>query len=289
MFKKILFFVFLIFVFLSNSVLAKDIELVHFSDVHLDSQSSDKKVRKFAQTIPMFERAIEKVNKINPSLVLFSGDMINKPLESEFDLFLNKANNLVAPYYVVFGNHDVGVLGGVSKSILLDKINMYSDVKIETSSYFIIKDDYIFIFMDGTTDKIITANGFFSKESLSFLDNTLKNNKDKKAVIIQHFPLMTPFRSFTHEILNKDEYFSVLDKYSNVIMVLAGHYHSPKVIVRNNVAHITTSSMVEYPHAFRYIKVRDNKENIILETKLLADEWQNPNYRNFKEVIKLQK
>ena len=143
--------------------------------------------------------------------------------------------------------------------------------------------------MDGTTDKIISANGFFTQESLEFLDRTLSQNSDKKAIIVQHFPLVPPFESITHEIANKKEYFEIIDKHKNLIMVLAGHYHAPSILTRNNVLHITTPSMVQYPHAFRTIKIFDEKDKIIVETQLNPDEKLNSNGNKDIQIIKLNK
>lgn len=282
MLKRILLLIFIAFIFASNQVEAKDITIVHFSDTHIDTISMDKKTRKLAQSVPMFERAVQKTNQLKPDIVVFSGDMVNKPIATEFDVFLKIAKKLNIPFYIALGNHDVGVFGGMSKEVILSKYNLIRGFDISKHCYSVIKDDYIFIFMDGTTDKIISANGFFSKESLEFLDTTLTQNSDKKAIIVQHFPLVPPFESLTHEIIGKEEYFKVLDKHTNVIMVLAGHYHAYSEIIRNNVLHITTSSLVQMPHAFREIKVFDEENGFVIESILHTDMVQNPRYKLIK-------
>ena len=255
---------------------AKEIRIVQMSDIHIDLKRPDKPVRKFAQSLSMFQKAILKTNILNPNIVVFSGDMINIPDENYFDVFLQNAKSLTPEFYPVFGNHDVGVNGGLSKDTMISKFNENCKwLNIKNSSYFTIKDDYIFIFMDGTTDKKIISTGTFSNEALNFLDKTLSEYKDKKAIIVQHFPLITPFKSPSHEVTNKDEYFQILDKHKNVIMVLAGHYHAAKAVVRNNVLHITTPSMIEYPHAFRYLIVDDKLGKITIHSKLFLDEKQN--------------
>lgn len=273
--KKFL-FVLILLLFSCNQIKAEEIKIVHFSDLHIDTKASDKSVRKFGKSLFMFEKAIGKTNLLYPDVVIFSGDMINKPIESELDIFLNMAKKIKAPFYFALGNHDVGVGGGLSKGKIIDKINSNCNwLKIEKPYYYMMKGDYIFIFMDGTSDRIITANGIFSEDNLEFLDTILQNNASKKAIIIQHFPLMPPYKSLSHEVLNKDKYFSILDKYDNVVMVLAGHYHASKAILRNNVLHITTPSMIEYPHAFRYLKINTEGDKITIESKIYTDEEQN--------------
>ena len=276
MLKKLILLLVIIFAFLTNISFAQEIKIVHFSDIHLDTKNPDKTVRKFAQSVPMFKRAIQKANKLSPDIVVISGDMVNKPLESEFDVFLNIAQNFEIPFYPALGNHDVGVGGGLSKQIILDKLNKSCDwLMLSNPSYFVIKDEYIFIFMDGTTDREVTSKGTFSQASLEFLDKTLSTYPNKKAIIVQHFPLLPPFKSASHEITNREEYFNILDKHENVIMVLSGHYHASKAIERNNVLYVTTPSLIEYPHAFRYLTVNSDNKNVIIKSDLIMDIDQN--------------
>ena len=274
--KKFLAIFFVFFVFCIKNVNAQEIRIVHFSDVHIDTKSPDKKVRKFAKSLPMFEKAIDKANLLYPNIVVFSGDMVNKPIDSEFDIFLNAAKKLKAPFYPALGNHDVGVAGGLSKETIIAKLNANCPwLKLDKPYYSVIKGDYIFIFMDGTNDKIVTAKGFFSENELKFLDKTLSDNPDKKAIIVHHFPPMPPYKSISHEISNKEDYFAVIDKNPNVVMVLSGHFHATKAVQRNDVLYITTPSMIEYPHAFRYLKINDNLGEITIESRLFVNEEQN--------------
>lgn len=271
----ILIFVLMLFA-LANVAFTQEIRIVQFSDVHLDTKNPDKKVRKFAQSVPMFKKAIVTTNRLKPDIVVFSGDMVNKPIASEFDVFLNTAKNFDAEFYPGLGNHDVGVGGGLSKQLIIEKINKNCPwLKLEHSYYFVIKGEYIFIFPDGTNDKEVTAKGTFSKEALEFLDRTLMLYPYKKAIIVQHFPLLPPFKSASHEISNRDEYLEILDKHQNVVMVLSGHYHASHIAQRNNVLHVSTPSLIEYPHAFRYLTVDSNKKNIIIKSELFMDIDQN--------------
>jgi len=288
-FFKLTFLFIFILAFISEPVLAKELRIIQFSDIHLDTKNPDKPVRKFASSVPMFKKAIFKVNILRPNIVVFSGDMVNKPVESEFDVFLKNAKTLNVQFYPVFGNHDVGVNGGLSKKTMISKLNQNCNwLNLEKPYYALIQNEYVFIFMDGTTDKIITSTGTFSNEALAFLDQTLSQYSDKKAIIVQHFPLMTPFKSASHEVTNKAQYLSILDKHKNVIMVLAGHYHSSKTVERNNVLHITTPSMIEYPHAFRYITVNSDKDKITIQSQMFYDRERNEDETKSLPVNKLK-
>lgn len=275
-FKKILLIFLAFFVFLSNTSFAKELRIVQFSDIHIDTTRENGSARKYAYSLNMFQKAIIKVNAINPDIVVFSGDMVNSPREKDFDIFLKNAKQLNPKFYFALGNHDVGVGGGLSKESILTKINTNCDwLNVQKPYYSVIKDDYVLIFLDGTTDKKITSKGFFEKDVLAFLDKTLQSNLDKKAIIIQHFPLLEPYPSKSHEIENQEEYFNIIDKYDNVILILAGHYHATRASVRNNVLHVATPSLIEFPHAFRYLVINDNGGEISIHSEIVMDKEQN--------------
>lgn len=274
--KKFLFVIILFFIFFTNIVCAKEIKIVQFSDVHIDTQTPNGKIRKYGNSTNMFQKAIIKVNAINPDIVVFSGDMVNRPSSKDFDVFLNIAKQLKTKFYTVVGNHDVGVGGGLSKETIVNKLNQKCDwLDIKKTYYSVVDGEYIFIFMDGTTDKKITSNGYFETEVLNFLDNTLATNSNKKAIIVQHFPLLEPYPSKSHEIENAKEYFEVLDKHKNIILVLSGHYHATRASVRNDVLHVATPSLIEFPHAFRCLTINDNGAEIFIQSELILDNEQN--------------
>ncbi|MCK7481192.1 MAG: hypothetical protein M0C28_31345 [Candidatus Moduliflexus flocculans] len=108
--------------------------------------------------------------------------------------------------------------------------------------------------MDGVAETSVTANGYFKKEELAWLDNQLSQHQNSKAIIVQHFPIYEPFKSKTHFIHNADEYKEILSKHNNVIAVLSGHYHSAQKIQKNRKHFLHTElprSVVEYPQRFQ--------------------------------------
>ncbi len=270
MLKKFFLILFINFI-ICFSCIAKDLSLVHLTDIQVDSVKVDNKVRKFQNSFIRYKNAVNLINKLNPDMVVFSGDMINSPRETDFKEFMLITRGIKSPYYMTLGNHDVAV-GGYTKKQIMNFLSM------DRRFYYVIEGDYILIFMDGTTDKRITANGFYSKAELDFLENTLKEYKNKKAIIIQHFPIVEPFRSDSHKIQNQEEYLKILDNHKNVIAVLTGHYHFSKLTIRNNVAHITSPAMIEEPFGFRYLVFKEDKNgNIIINSKVYRCELTKPN------------
>ena len=125
------------------------------------------------------------------------------------------------------------------------------------------KGGYRIIVMDGAKNKGISSNGIIPVEQLKWLDNTLSKSKNEVVLLFIHFPLLTPFDSPKHEILNANEFKDVLDKYEMPIAIFSGHYHMTKIRKRGNILHVSTPALAGYPNSFRIVEI-DNKRNKVI-------------------------
>lgn len=260
------------------------LDLVQISDVHFADKTKGSSKRMLEHSGALLKDAVSQINNLSgEKLVVFSGDVINNSNKNDFLKFFNIANGLKSHWYYAPGNHDVGILGGVSKSDiinLLDKNSQcfncnesqaYCPALRNNPLYYACypNKNFMILFMDGVIDDAITANGYFPKEELIWLNTQLKNNPAKKVIIVQHFPVVEPIKSITHKVRNADEYLEIIDKYSNVIAVLSGHYHAAKITQRKNVLHISTPALIEYPNAFREIKITKLNDGTKFEIRLI--------------------
>jgi len=280
------------------------LDIVQISDVHFDTKTKSNSKRMLEFSRDFLNDAISKVYDLTEAeLVVFSGDIVNHSDKNEFLKFLNIANKLCIPWYYAPGNHDIGILGGLSKldvttlwlknSKLLDRKNLCFD---NQNSYYPAnhplfysytpKKNFLLLFLDGVIDNEITANGYFPKDELVWLENQLKNNLDKKVIIVQHFPVVEPFKSNSHVVRNADEYLKIIDKYSNVVAILSGHYHFAKITQRKNVLHISTPALVEYPNAFREIKITKMNTGTKFEIRLIETKTIETNLQYAQKISK---
>ena len=87
------------------------------------------------------------------------------------------------------------------------------------------------------------------------LEKQLKKNKNKPVVILQHFPLVSIKEIPSHSVYQKEKYIDLLDKYDNVISVIAGHLHMNSEIMRNGVYHITSPTLLNDPPSYKVINI----------------------------------
>lgn len=248
------------------------VRFAQISDVHLDKKNVGAGGRMLKESVPLLEEAVSRINEEkNIDFVVFTGDMINTPSRSMFMRFISIADKLKPHWYWTTGNHDVG--GAFSKSRLariMDGTNHIppNNAKNQPCYSFKVKK-FVFLFMDGVIEDRITANGLFPPEQLRWLEAQLKANRDSYVVIFQHHPVVEPFHSKTHYVLNAQQYLNVIDRYDNVVAVMSGHYHATKIKMRNNVAHISTPALVQYPNAFRLITLKAVGDDVELSYEFI--------------------
>jgi len=155
-------------------------------------------------------------------------------------------------------------------------------IKADKSYYsFEPKKGYLVIVMDPVIDNRITANGYIDKQQLKWIDDQLDKNWNSRVIIVEHHPIVEPFESKGHKIINSDEYLKILNRHNNVIAVLSGHYHATKIKQIGHIVFVSTPSLVEYPNAFRIITV--NKDNDKITFRFEFKET------NLKDVQRLSK
>ncbi|WEO97414.1 TIGR03767 family metallophosphoesterase [Streptomyces sp. FXJ1.172] len=153
----------------------------------------------------------------------------------------------------------------------------YSSANLDAGTQyyaFRISDDVIGISLD-TTDPGGMPNGSVGTAQLTWLDKTLKDNKDSYAVVFSHHTSTTMDNTRPDPAHPGDRrvggaaVISVLSSHANVLAWVNGHVHE-NVITPHKAAsggrsfwEISTASHVDYPHLARIIELADNKDGTI--------------------------
>ncbi len=246
--KKI--FLSLLFCFLIQcTVFANSIKFAQISDAHF--------IKNDKYRAEVLEQAIKDINKEKDiEFTVFSGDNIDSPHAEYLPEFIKIANKLDKPYYIIIGNHDVFRNNGLSKAQYLEIVkNNNIFYKYKKPNYVFKKNGFVFIVVDGAKEIIPGTTGYYKKETLDWLDKQLSKNKKKPVIILQHFPLISEPEIKSHNVYQKEEYLNLLDKYDNVISVIAGHLHMNSEVMRNGVYHITTPTLLYTPPLYKIITI----------------------------------
>ena len=220
----------------------------------------DTRNKGFERETILFEKAIAEANKLNPSFVVISGDLINKDGDkqqtAEFFRISKKLNKNI-PLYLLPGNHDV------NKDPTPETIKKYRKTFGKDYYTFTFRGCY-FVVLNST----IFQNSEFCKEEeakqLKWLTKVLKRtSKYQNSFVILHHPLFLEMPDEPDQYFNipKDLRLTYLELFrkANIKAIFAGHYHQNSYGKYGRMEMITCCSVgvpfQDDPSGFNVVKV----------------------------------
>ena len=172
------------------------IKIVHFSDIHYNRAINISKIKDI----------VKEINLINPDIVVFTGDLIDKDVtlsDKDFNELTNALMKINSKYgkYAILGNHDIDY---DEKKI----ISVYTD-----SGFKYLDNDYDIIY-DKDNEKIyIGGLNSVSKNKDDISKMMIGSKEDDYKIILVHEP----------DISDK------IVKDYKVNLILAGHSHNGQI------------------------------------------------------------
>lgn len=199
----------------------KNIKIVQFTDTQLGEFYS----------LSQLEKAVKKINKQNPDIVLFTGDLIDKASQyKDIDKVTSIMSNINSKLgkYAVWGNHDYGSGGH----------KYYENIMIK-SGFKILVNETVSIPIN--KDKNITISGLdevmFGKPDAKSIEKNINNN-DMNILMLHEPDLISEF------------------DHSNIDLAVAGHSHGGQVALPFIGAIITPPFGEKYTKGFYEINDR---------------------------------
>ncbi len=242
----------LVFLFFCNPCFAKNIKFIQATDVHL-SEYNVQNLKNFINETNENYRDVD--------FIVFTGDNINSANPKDLETFLKIIKKSKIKSYIIMGNHDLYRSNGMTKDYYMSQVRKnLGNYHSEKPNYTFKKGNVVFVAMNGVKEVIPSSNGYYRQNELSWLDRTLSKYKNKKVVILQHFPLLD-IEPKTHQLYKKDDYKKVLANHDNVIAVVSGHYHKNSELKDGNVYHIVTKNFSDDRY-YKLIEIDDKNNSI---------------------------
>ena len=254
--KKILLLILCIFNLLIFQPLAmaesSHVKFVQVSDVHYvpNDEYLQEKIKALVNNIN---------NLKNVDFVVFTGDNVDFASSDYLREFLTKIEEIRVPCYFVIGNQDVSEFDGLSKEKYMQIVHSRYKMNPANSNYVFKKNGIVFAVVDGARQTIPSANGYYRKQTLEWLDRVLSENIENLVVILQHFPIYAPNLKRPLQTYKADEYLTLLDSHENVSAVISGHVYANQELMRKEVYHIITPAFMSEPHYYRIIDITVGK------------------------------
>ncbi|HOX28538.1 MAG TPA: hypothetical protein PLQ76_05215, partial [bacterium] len=165
---------------------------------------------------------------------------------------------------------------GMKRREYLDAMRKYDKSGSFPATYYSFqKNGIVFVVLDGARDDAVTSQGYFSPANLKYLGDVAGAYPESPVVVFQHFPVLYPIASKSHEVTNRDEYLRTVTAHPNIKAIFAGHFHMAKIERGKNFVHITNPSLVQYPNAFRIVTMRRTSEGFVIDTSMVETRLKN--------------
>ncbi|MBQ2873300.1 MAG: metallophosphoesterase [Bacilli bacterium] len=191
------------------------IKVVHFSDIHYGRAINNSKI----------DKIVDEINLINPDIVIFTGDLIDKDADlnnSHYDYLTKAFSKINSRYgkYAVLGNHDYK-----NKDSVIDIYNNSDFIYLENSYDIIYNQNMEKIFIGGI------GNVSYNSDNIEKTMEYFKENEDiDYKIILTHEPDITD---------------NIVNNY-NVSLILAGHSHNGQIRLPKIGALITPMHAKKY-------------------------------------------
>lgn len=241
--------------FMTLSVQAKELNFIQITDLNVCEQNASK-----------VNALFKEINsRKNIDFVVFTGNNLKKASLNNLEAFTYLLKKLNKKAYVLLGNQDVLSSSGVDKEYYYKRISKTLRNHSKTPNFTFEKKGYVFVAMDGSKQFFQSANGYYTTHELMWLSNTLEKNKDKKIIILQHFPLLETSSKW-QEAKNIDEYKEILSQNDNIKAIISGHYNTNIEKKENNILHIVSPN-AENRWSYKIIQI--DLENDFISTYLV--------------------
>ena len=247
-----------------------NLRLAQISDAHFSSFEENTSYKFLKKSPELLDDVILQINTSGPyDFVVFTGDLINKPLESELEKFIPHANKLLYPWYAVAGNHDISVGGPLTKKRFMQILGENNSKMGKKNIYYAFtpKKGFRVICLDSIIDYKIT-NGEIYEEEFAWLKEELETHPKDTIIVCTHVPVTEPFSSPSHKMHNEYEVRKLLKSHKNPVIVLQGHYHATKIKQDDNMLIISCPSLVTFPNSYRVININSNKNRVLVDVYL---------------------
>lgn len=176
-------------------------------------------------------KKIHQSKEFNPDLFILTGDLSQDESEESYQKISDAMNEFGKKVYWIPGNHD----NIATMHKIFDKNPLFAYVNNVSLN------DWELVFLNTKIDG--HDKGFISETELINLENTLASLKKNKpiAIIMHHHPIEvnTPLID-QYILMNAHNFWEIIDKNTDVNLIICGHVHGDYSIKRKNV-HIETA------------------------------------------------
>jgi len=208
------------------------VRVFQLTDIHLFATPNGellklKTLDSFRAVLKIFRQAWETEEA---DVILVTGDLSQDDSEQSYQLVMEELQDFNCPILWTPGNHDEPRL--MQKLLIKHPFN--------TEKHIDLNDWQIILLNSQLPGKVA---GFLDAGELDFLETQLHSNTKNTLVVMHHQALPVGCIWLDNiGLLNRDDFWKIIDKFTQVKGVLCGHVHQANHQTRKNINFMTTPS-----------------------------------------------
>jgi 3',5'-cyclic AMP phosphodiesterase CpdA len=250
---------------------ANKVAFAVLSDPHIALKESENTWKMFHYSQDVLSWAIDEINKRNDiDFVLVPGDLTKDSEPYNHRAVKAMLDKLDVPYYVIPGNHDVKKdwmpkeNWGISEFVNYYERHGYDDSGKSWYSLDVAPGLHLIGLDSASHPKFSNSwGGAVTDDQLEWLEEDLKANADKTAIVMVHHALIK------HEgkddpryyVENSDAVKEILREHG-VKTVITGHLHVTDIAEEDGLYDIASPAISSYPLAFRFMEISDSELSV---------------------------
>lgn len=233
----------------------------HITDLHF----TNRKQNRYPTSHYHIRQAVQDLNSQDLDFVLFTGDMFHFPedMALEMETLTDALKGLKKPYYCAIGNHDAEGDGVIARKKFFNA-NIGDQGLVMGENYYTFSpiDGLRFVVLDSTDvdgDAYHAWTGHLGEVQMKWLEATLTKHREETIFIAIHHPPITPYPfmdKLKFEQTPRDHLAEMLNRFPNVQLMFAGHYHFGGRNRFGKAELLLGPSLVEHPHPYRIVEVQ---------------------------------
>tara|TARA_B100000029_G_C17567436_1_gene955524 strand:- start:1456 stop:2232 length:777 start_codon:yes stop_codon:yes gene_type:complete len=212
--------------------------IAHFSDIHVAPEG--KSALHGINTRSTLAHCVEHINNLDPQpdVILITGDLTSEGSPDEYAVLRSYLSLLDQPYFLIPGNHDnrKNLRAAFSDFPHIGGSGDFINYTVEDYSVRLIGLDTL---LPGS------ESGILCDQRLNWLDKVLVKSPDRQTLLFMHHP---PFMSGLPKmdkmrLKDSKKFADVLQKHSQIEMILCGHLHRPVQTIWENIPTLVATSI----------------------------------------------
>ena len=234
----------------------RGLRLLHITDTHLhaNAESRMRGVKTYDTFCAVVDHAMS--NPVGPDVILATGDLVQDETKAGYEAFRAVLEKCGVPVYCIPGNHDAPPI--MANVLGTTPFHVGDELQKENWSLIMLSS------FSGGDD-----GGRLSQDELTRLQASLQKNRSLHTLIcVHHHPIPMGSRWLDGVSLrNADDFFEILNQFSQVKGILWGHVHQASDRRRKGVRLMSTPSTCS--------QFRPNSDDFALDSRSPGYRWLN--------------